>query len=88
MRTGPVPFSRRAGGGAEGALASGWGLRGERGYKPDNAGQHTRLAYAQAGGIVFEPFFISNDKDLALFKRKKWPICRAIADAIAAEVSA
>ena len=70
------------------ALASGWGLRGERGYKPDNAGQHTRLAYAQAGGIVFEPFFISNDKDLSLFKRKKWPICRAIADAIAAEVSA
>ena len=46
-----------------------------------------QLAYAQAGGIVFEPFFISNDKDLALFKRKKWPICRAIADAIAAEVN-
>ena len=70
------------------AVASGWGLRGERGYKPDNAGQHSRLAYAQAGGIVFEPFFISNDADLALFKRKKWPICRAIADAIAKEVAA
>ena len=70
------------------ADATGWRLRGEAGFKPDNAGQHSRLAYAQAGGIVFEPFFISNDKDLALFKRKKWPICRAIADAIAAEVSA
>ena len=36
--------------------ATGWKLRGEDGYKPDNAGQHSRLAYAQAGGIIFEPF--------------------------------
>ncbi|MCI3163771.1 N-acetylmuramoyl-L-alanine amidase [Neisseria meningitidis] len=55
---------------------------------PDNAGQHSRLAYAQAGGIVFEPFFISNDTDLALFKTTKWGICRAIADAIAMELGA
>ncbi|HGO8548530.1 TPA: N-acetylmuramoyl-L-alanine amidase, partial [Neisseria meningitidis] len=47
-----------------------------------------RLAYAQAGGIVFEPFFISNDTDLALFKTTKWGICRAIADAIAMELGA
>ncbi|HGG9816156.1 TPA: N-acetylmuramoyl-L-alanine amidase, partial [Neisseria meningitidis] len=43
------------------AKKTGWKLRGEDGFKPDNAGQHSRLAYAQAGGIVFEPFFISND---------------------------
>ena len=49
------------------ADATGWKLRGEGGFKPDNAGQHSRLAYAQAGGIVFEPFFISNDADLKLF---------------------
>lgn len=60
-----------------------WKLRGDKGYKPDNAGQHSRLAYAQAGGLVFEPFFISNDEDLALWYGKKWLICRAIADAIA-----
>ena len=65
------------------AAVTGWRLRGESGFKPDNAGQHSRLAYAQNGGIVFEPFFISNDKDLAEFKQKKWTICRAIADAIA-----
>ncbi|HEZ7845683.1 N-acetylmuramoyl-L-alanine amidase, partial [Neisseria meningitidis] len=41
-----------------------------------------------AGGIVFEPFFISNDTDLALFKTTKWGICRAIADAIAMELGA
>lgn len=70
------------------ANATGWKLRGDKGYKPDNAGQHSRLAYAQHGGIVFEPFFISNDKDLALFKAKKWIICRAIATAIATEVGA
>ena len=68
--------------------ATGWKLRGEDGFKPDNAGQHSRLAYAQNGGIVFEPFFISNDADLALFKATKWGICRAIAVAIAMELGA
>ena len=68
--------------------ATGWKLRGEDGYKPDNAGQHSRLAYAQAGGIIFEPFFISNDADLAQWKQTKWSICRAIANAIAEEVKA
>ncbi|RPD86202.1 N-acetylmuramoyl-L-alanine amidase [Neisseria weixii] len=70
------------------ANVTGWKLRGDQGFKPDNAGQHSRLAYAQHGGIVFEPFFISNDADLALFKAKKWVICRAIATAIAMEVGA
>ncbi|OAM20548.1 N-acetylmuramoyl-L-alanine amidase [Eikenella corrodens] len=70
------------------AIASGWKLRGEDGYKPDNAGQHSRLAYAQAGGIILEPFFISNDGDLVKWKQTKWSICRAIATAIAEEVKA
>lgn len=70
------------------ANVTGWKLRGDGGYKPDNAGQHSRLAYAQAGGIVFEPFFVSNDKDLAQFKANKWAICRAVATAIAMEVGA
>lgn len=65
------------------AGVTGWKLRGDKGYKPDNTGQHSRLAYAQAGGLVFEPFFISNDKDLATWYDKKWLICRAIADSIA-----
>lgn len=70
------------------ANVTGWKLRGDKGFKPDDAGQHSRLAYAQHGGIVFEPFFISNDADLALFKQRKWGICRAIATAIAMEVGA
>ena len=68
------------------ADATGWKLRGDGGFKPDNAGQHSRLAYAQAGGIVFEPFFISNDANLKLFKERKWIICRAVADAVAREL--
>ena len=31
------------------ADVSGWKLRGEGGYKPDNAGQHSRLAYTHHG---------------------------------------
>lgn len=65
------------------ADVTGWKPRGDKGYKPDNAGQHSRLAYARSGGLVFEPFFISNDDDLALWYGKKWLICRAVADAIA-----
>ena len=68
------------------ADATGWKLRGDDGFKPDNAGQHSRLAYAQSGGVVFEPFFISNDADLKLFKERKWIICRAMADAVAREL--
>lgn len=60
-----------------------WKLRGDKGYKPDSAGQHTRLAYAQAGGLVFEPFFISNDGNLALWYERKWLVCRAMAGVIA-----
>ncbi|UXZ04825.1 N-acetylmuramoyl-L-alanine amidase [Moraxella nasicaprae] len=66
---------------------TGWKLRGDKGYKPDNAGQHSRLGYAQSGGIIFEPFFISNDEDLAVWYAKKWLICRAIASTIAGLVS-
>ena len=40
------------------ADATGWKLRGDGGFKSDNAGQHSRLAYALAGGIVFEQFFM------------------------------
>ena len=69
------------------SAVTGWKVRGrEGGWKPDSAGQHRRLAYARAGGIVFEPFFISNDADLKLFKERKWIICRAVADAVAREL--
>lgn len=61
------------------------GIR-NRGVKPENAGQHHRLAFVQAGGIIVELFFISNPNDLAAYEAKKWVLGRAIAGVLAASV--
>ena len=65
------------------ADAMGIPLRGDRGWKPENSGQHTRLGYVANGGIILELFFISNDQELAIWHQKKWLICKAIADVLA-----
>ena len=54
-------------------------LRGDRGWKPENSGQHHRLGYVANGGIVFELFFISNDAELAIWEDRKWLIGKAVA---------
>ncbi len=61
-------------------------VRGDKGYKPENAGQHSRLAYVQAGGIVVELFFISNQDELDAWNNKKWLVCKAIANVIIEEL--
>jgi N-acetylmuramoyl-L-alanine amidase len=53
-----------------------------RGAKPENAGQHHRLAFVQAGGIILELFFITNPNDLAAYDGRKWPAARAVAKVI------
>lgn len=50
-----------------------------RGAKPENSGQHHRLAFVQAGGIIVELFFISNPKDLAAYDARKWLAAKAVA---------
>ncbi|WP_038345625.1 N-acetylmuramoyl-L-alanine amidase [Acinetobacter sp. A47] len=60
-------------------------LRGDKGWKPENSGQHTRLGYVQAGGIVLELFFISNNAELALWDAKKWLVAKAVAEVLIAE---
>ena len=55
--------------GAEQGCCEGYRLetaQAKTALNPTMGGQHSRLAYAQAGGIVFEPFFISNDADFSL----------------------
>lgn len=42
-----------------------------RGAKPENSGQHSRLAFVQAGGIIVELFFITNANDLAAYDAAK-----------------
>jgi N-acetylmuramoyl-L-alanine amidase len=53
-----------------------------RGAKPESAGQHHRLAFVQAGGIILELFFITNPNDLAAYDGRKWPAARAVAKVI------
>lgn len=58
-------------------------LRGDKGWKPENSGQHSRLAYVSSGGIILELFFISNDAELEIWKQKKWLIGKAVAEVLA-----
>lgn len=62
-------------------------LRGEAGWKPENSGQHTRLGYVSAGGIILELFFISNNAELALWDAKKWLVAKAVAEVLIAHVN-
>lgn len=65
------------------AVAKGLGIR-NRGAKPESAGQHSRLAFVQAGGIIVELFFITNQLDLAAYDARKWLAARDVADVLIA----
>lgn len=67
------------------ANVTGSPLRGDKGYQPETAGQHTRLGYVRAGGIILELFFISNDAELAIWNAKKWLIAKAVASVLIEE---
>jgi len=53
-----------------------------RGVKPENSGQHSRLAFVQAGGMIVELFFITNPQDRAAYDARKWLAARAVAEAL------
>lgn len=53
-----------------------------RGAKPENAGQHHRLAFVQAGGIIVELFFLTNPGDLAAYDAAKWVAARDVAQVL------
>lgn len=50
-----------------------------RGAKGEGAGQHSRLGFVRAGGIILELFFLSNPDDLRAYLDKKWLVARAVA---------
>lgn len=50
-----------------------------RGAKGEGSGQHSRLGFVQAGGIILELFFISNPGDLRAYLDKKWLVAKAVA---------
>lgn len=64
------------------AISSQLGIR-NRGVKPENAGQHHRLAFVQAGGMIVELFFLTNKKDLAAYDARKWLAAREVARILA-----
>ena len=68
------------------AYVIGTPVRGDNGYKPENSGQHSRLAYVQAGGLVVEMFFITNQEELDAWDNKKWLVCKAIANVLIEEL--
>ena len=53
-----------------------------RGAKPENAGQHNRLAFVQAGGIIVELLFITNINDLRAYDARKWVAARNVAEVL------
>ena len=63
-------------------------LRGDKGWKAEGSGQHSRLAYVSNGGIILELFFISNDDELALWQQKKWLVAKAVANTLTKYVGA
>lgn len=62
------------------------GIR-NRGVKPENAGQHSRLAFVQAGGMILELFFLSNRQDLLAYDNRKWLAARGVAEILTAAES-
>lgn len=60
------------------AIAKALGVH-DRGAKPENSGQHTRLGFVGAGGVIVELFFLSNPSDLAKWDARKWLAAKACA---------
>lgn len=56
-----------------------------RGAKAENSGQHSRLGFVRAGGIILELFFISNPNDLNSYVNRKWLAAKAVAEVLIAE---
>ena len=54
----------------------------EKGWKPENSGQHSRLGFIRAGGIIVESFFITNPEELQKYLKRKSELYDAITEAI------
>ena len=63
------------------AIANALGIK-NRGAKPENAGQHHRLAFVQAGGLIVELFFLSNPNDRRAYAATKWVAARDVANVL------
>lgn len=67
------------------AIADATGLKtrgGDGGYRPDNSGQHQRLGFCEAGGLVVEVCFISNADDMRRYSQNFDKIAENISDVL------
>lgn len=67
------------------AIAGATGIKtrgGDSGWKPANSGQHPRLGFCEAGGIILEVCFISNPLDMELYVANKIAVAMEIADVL------
>lgn len=58
-----------------------------RGAKGEASGQHSRLAFVQAGGIIVELFFLTNKADLAAYDASKWVLAKNVAAVLLKEAA-
>lgn len=58
-------------------------LRGDKGWKADNSGQHHRLAFCEAGGLIVEVCFISSKVDMERYVACKQEVASALANVLA-----
>lgn len=58
-----------------------------RGVKPEDSGQHSRLAFIRAGGMIHEIAFISNPDDVASFIEKEDELAEEAAELLADAVA-
>lgn len=65
--------------------ATGLRIRGEQGWKSDTSGQHHRLAFCSAGGLIVEVCFISNRSDMDAYERHFEAICEGVAYVLSTE---
>ena len=57
-------------------------LRGNNGWQPENAGQHSRLGFVQAGGMIVELEFVTCQSRMNTLNEKRWLVAKAIAEVI------
>lgn len=56
---------------------------GDSGFKADNSGQHHRLAFCEAGGMIVEVCFLTNPSDMNAYEENLEAVARGIADVLA-----
>lgn len=64
--------------------ATGLKLRGDGGWKSDSSGQHHRLGFCEAQGLVVEVCFISNAADMKAYRANFDSIAANVAGVLAA----